>query len=236
MYALGKNPPAALVKYLDDPLIKSIRLEKQGKFSKYYYIDPETGHMRSCGGIHNYLKDLFYPNYVRKRKNYRTKRVKVHDRKASSKEEGKRMDKAIFDYVKTGKKPKMEMAKALIAYLEEKLGHAICGAQIPVYLGCLGGRVTQADVVTVDKEGRLYHAEIKCGHNASQKQGDLRGVPGAPNKDHSHWSLQSWYTTRGMREHGLPVHGFFVINVYKEGDAITVRKRANPEWLNRLPI
>lgn len=143
--------------------------------------------------------------------------------------EGKTIDKQITEYVRSGKKPKNPMAKAIIAYFEEQCQQRIVAAQVPLF--ALGGtRITQADFIVQDVHGALIMIELKCGYNRTQKQGYLRGLPGVPCRQNEIWELQRHYTHKGLEESGLRLMGSHVLNVYKEGTAIMVKRRKVPKW------
>lgn len=228
MFALvEKNPPKALVNYLTRPDIQQIDFDPARKM----YTD---GTGRYYGGLLSKLRSMYYPYWERKRKNYR-KKGKVVARKASSITEGKSIDKQITEYVRSGKRPKSNMARALIAYLEEQCNHRLVAAQVPLF-ALNGTRITQADLIVQDKQGSLLMIELKCGYNRTQKQGDLKGLPGVPCRQNEIWELQRHFTHKGLEESGLPLIGSHVINVYKEGkNGITVKQRKVPKWaLERL--
>lgn len=223
MYALCKNnPPLALVEYLSRPEIESIEFDS----SRRMYCNGEGRHF---GGLLSKLQQLYYPYWQRKRRSYRRKGAIV-TRKASSATEGKNVDKQLTEYVRTGKKPRHAMARAIVSYFEDQCNQRIVAAQVPLY-ALHGSRITQADLIVANADGSLVMIEVKCGYNRTQKQGDLKGLPGVPCRQNEIWELQRHYTHKGLVESGLPLIGSHVLNVYKEGkEGITVRKRKVPQW------
>ena len=222
MYALVKdNPPETLVKYLNQPKIQSISFDNARKM----YISEGTHY----GGLLSKLKSMYYPYWVRKKKQYKRRGAKPVTRKASSASEGKTIDRQITEYVKSGKTPRNNMAKAIVAYFK-KSNQRIVAAQVPLF-AIFGTRITQADFIVQDKDsGKLIMIELKCGYNRTQKQGFLKGLPGVPCRQNEIWELQRHYTHRGLEESGLELIGSHVLNVYKEGDGVTVKRRKVPEW------
>jgi hypothetical protein len=225
-YALTLNKPNEhLVKYLNHPTIKSI--VHTGEYFKMNDVIKK--------GIHKTLKKMYYPHYkvVAKKRHKKTKLK----RKGSSAKKGEAIDKHIFNIIKNPKKKfatRNSSVKALISYWEEGLGHTLQAAQVPVFIKSLNC-CTQADVITEDKEGRLFMWEVKSGFNARKSQGNLlRELCNVPNNEKNQWQLQRHYTTEGMKDLGLPIISSQVINVYEEGSGITVKRKSNPKWCQLL--
>lgn len=228
MYALCKtNPPVALVEYFSRPEIEGIEFDE----ARRMYRNAEGKHY---GGLLSKLQKMYYPHWQRKRRSYRRKGVTIA-RKASSAKEGKTVDKQLTEYVRSGKRPKSAMARAIVAYFEQENNQRIVAAQVPCY-ALHGLRITQADLIVANADGSLLMMEVKCGYNRTQKQGDMKGLPGVPCRQNEIWELQRHYTHKGLVESGLPIVGSHILNVYKEGkNGITVRKRKVPQWaLQRL--
>ena len=218
------NPNKDLVKYLNHPEIKSIKLiddhfEKDGIIKR---------------GIHNTLKKMYYPHYqITKKKRHRKTKLQ---RKGSSISKGKAIDKHLFDIIKNPKKKysvRNSSVKALVSYWEDGLEHTLQAAQVPVYIKSLNC-CTQADVITQDKEGNLFLWEVKSGFNNRKSQGTLHGLNKVPNNEKNHWQLQLHYTTQGCKDYKLPIKAHQVINVYEEGGNITVKRKKNPTWTKQL--
>ncbi len=228
MFAITPNAPnPALVAYTEKPLIKSIG------FNGFKYMYTVAGHTFYVGGIHSKLKSIYYPDFEVKLRQYRRKNGGIK-KKASTKRQGIAIDSQLKAYVRTGKKPRNVLAKAIIAYVEDQCKSTIQGSQVPVFLKQFN-IVTQADLIIQSPKGELMMLELKSGYNSARAQGTLRGLPNVPNTIKNQWNLQCHYTEKGLREGGLPIKGSYVINVFQEGDGVTVKKRKNPEWVKTLP-
>jgi len=222
MYALTKtNPNKSLVEYFDNPHIKNLAFN--GKAYTMY------GKVRS--GLIKRLKEIYYPDYRHKMKKHRKTKLQ---RKGSSIRIGKSIDKEIFNLINNPKKkPRNSHTKALVSYWES-IEHTLQAAQVPVFIKKLNC-CTQADVITQDKEGRLFLWEVKSGFNNSQKQSLLRNIEAVvPNCEKNHWQLQRHYTTEGLNDFGLNIEGSQIINVYGEKNDMTVKRKKNPIWCQKL--
>lgn len=185
------------------------------------------------GGLLTKLRQMYYPTYQRKRRSYKRK-GNVVVKRASSLAQGRAIDKQIAQYIETGKKPKNMLARGIVAYFEEQCECRLVCAQIPVYVERVN-RITAGDLVVEDRLGRLIYIEVKSGYNRCARQGSLKGIPDAPNKDHSHWELQRQYTHQALVQQGLPIHASYVINAYQDGQQVTVKRRKVPQWsLNKF--
>lgn len=224
MYALrphGANK--ALVAYLNKPEISNI--VHNGEL----YIGAD-GQQR--GGIHSILERAFYPHYKMKK---RRKSKKPRQFKGSSRELGMLVDRELSDYVKTGKEPEETLSIVIVTHLEH-MEHTLQACQVPLYVTVAGSeRITQADLISQDKQGRLWMWEIKTGYNRSQAQRMLRGLRDVPNNRHNHWELQRHYTHKGLVEGGLPIYRSHVLNVYREdGGRVHAKQRSVPKWCAKL--
>lgn len=226
MYALTKNSPnPKLVKYLHNPLIQSV-----GFNGHMYTYKDKDGAPRQTGGLISTLKKIYYPDFEVKKRQYRRKNKK-NKKGASTRTIGITIDKQIQSYIKIGKKPKNKLAIALVEYLENHCKQSLQAAQVPVFTL---KKVTQADIITQDEAGNLYMVEVKSGYNQCQAQGTLRTLPDVPNTIKNHWELQRHFTHKGLVEGGLDIKASYIVNVYTEGDGITVKKRKNPTWINKV--
>ena len=224
MHSITPNAPnPSLVAYLNKPLIKSIG------FNGFKYSYASGGHTFHVGGIHGKLKSIYYPEFTVKLRQYRRK-GKTNQKKASTKKQGILIDKQIKEYVKSGKKPRNALAKAVVAYVEDQCNSSLQAAQVPVFLKQFN-IVTQADLIIQNPKGELMMLELKSGYNCCRAQGTLKGYPDVPNTLKNQWELQRHFTEKGLREGGLPLKGSYIINVYQDGDGITVKRRSNPQWI-----
>ncbi len=234
MYALTSiRPNEDLVRYLQHPIIQSIRHDGE----KYSFCPTGGGARVVRSGLLSKLKKVFYPDFEYKRRRHRGERK----RKGSSRAQGISLDNQVFAYI-NGKYKKSALrhrySKALVQYLEDQIGHTLQAAQVPVYVHHFRC-VTQADLITQDKEGRLFVWELKTGYNQCQKQGFLTAIPGEtiPNNRKNQWELQRHFTTMGLTDVGLKLSGSQVLNIYDETDGkITVRRRKRPTWIDKLKL
>jgi hypothetical protein len=223
MYAIvPKKANKNLLNYVSKPIIKAIA------FNGNSY----TLNGKCVGGLLPALTKKYYPDYLQKKRQHRGKRL----RKASTRKQGIAIDNQLEAYVRDGKRPRNQLAKAIVAYLEDQCGHTIQAAQMPVVIRFFDGiRISQADIITEDSAGRLYMVEVKSGYNQSRSQGVLTDVEGdVDNNRKNHWELQRHYTHRGLVEGGLPIEASYVLNVYQEGKRVTVKKRKNPAWVSLI--
>ena len=221
MFALtSKNPNKQLVKYLENPLISSITHNGKG-FEVKGIIKP---------GLLKTLKRVYYPNFKRKMKQH-SRQTKMK-RKGSSRSKGIQIDKQLFDYIKKQKQPRNSYAKTLLKYWES-IGHTLQAAQVPVYISKFDC-CTAADVITEDKNKKLYLWEVKSGFNNSQKQGLMNYLKDVDNSVKNHWELQRHYTSKGLVDGGLELEGSQVINVYEQGEHIRVKRRKRPRWCDLI--
>jgi hypothetical protein len=221
MYSLTKKSPNPnLVKYLQKDIIQSVG------FNGHMY----TYSGGQCGGLISRLKKIYYPDFEVKKRQYR--KSKQNKKGASTKAIGIAIDKQIQSYIKIGKRPKNQLAVALVEYLEKKCKHTLQAAQVPVFIM---GRITQADLITEDESGNLYMIEVKSGYNQCKPQGFLAKLDNVPNTIKNHWELQRHFTHLGLVKGGLPIKASYVLNVYpEEGKGITVKKRKNPSWVHKI--
>lgn len=225
MYANKEHPE--ITRYLQNPLVASIRYRDPS--------DPGSGYTYSGGpraGLKSLLQYHFYPHYQVKKKKHHGKRK----RKASTAKQGITIDRQLMKYIASGKAPTNNLANAIRVYLEDHLHHTLVAAQLPILIQLLGTeRITQADLISADSQGRLYLWEVKSGYNQRQRQGELRHLPGSvPNREHEHWELQRHYTHLGATQQGLPIYKSAVLNVFEEEEKIAVHRRSVPRWTERL--
>lgn len=227
-YALtAVRPNKQLLSYLTKSTIKAIQFT-----GSHYTLAGKT-----VGGLIPALTERFYPDYKQKKRQFRRKGVKRR-RKASTKKQGITIDKQLQTYIETpNKRPRNALAKAVVAYLEDECKQRLQAAQVPVVIPFFGStKVSQADLITEDKEGRLYMVEVKSGYNQSKSQGTLKHIITTGGDDvksnrKNHWELQRHFTHQGLVSGGLPIEASFVVNVYQEDDKIAVKKRKNPKWI-----
>lgn len=221
--------------YLQDEFISHI------DFNEIHggYIFRENGVDQVCGGLIRALRTTYYPTF-----SYRTKkRRKIRCKKNSDKTQGKKVDAQIERYIESGGRimPTHRMALALVQYWTKR-NHTLQAAQVPVYVDQFK-IVTQADVITRDKDGRLWMWEVKTGYPSCPKQKHKRlfRVKGVvTNHPFNHWELQREFTLRGLIDKGLPVSESRVINVYDEyrkvdqTKVLTIKCRQPQKWAKEI--
>jgi hypothetical protein len=228
MYA---NTTPQLEPYLQDALIRSIVFDAKKQCYAYNY----KGVQVTCGGLVKKLRRTYYPQYKRKRRKYNKKNPAK--KRASSIAQGKRTDYELFEYVRTETKPTDTLAKGLVQYWEQTKGHCIVAAQVPVWIDDFQC-ITQADVMTQDKQGRLWLWEVKTGWNGVRKQGNLHTLQSVPNNDRSHWQLQLHFTQKGLLQRGVPIYQARVINAYTEWmskaqpHVVRINEIRPPKWVS----
>lgn len=228
MYSVRANAHPSITRYLKDSRIASIDFDE---YQGSYVCD--DGLRR---GLKKGLERMYFPHFVYKTRKSKKRRI----RKGSNAEEGSAVDEALADYIATRALPReCGMAMAIIMHLEDGLGHTLEAAQLPLFvpLGPRDERITQADLITSDLDGRLWMWEVKCGYNRVQKQGNLKRLSNVPNRYHEHWELQRHYTHLGLVKSGLKdLYKSHVMNIFIEDDQYGIQKRPIPKWCNdQLP-
>lgn len=214
----GLHP--GLSQYLKKPHIASVR-----------YDEEQQSFVCASGkrpGLVSGLRYRYYPYY---RRTTRRKGSRKRARMASSIEQGLAIGEGLTDYLKTGQMPEDGMAAVLVYYFEKIEGHTIQATEVPCFVQLDGSeRITRADVITADAKNRLWMWEIKSGYNRVQKQGDLQGLKGVPNRDNTHWELQRHFTHKGLEACGLDIYKSHVLNIFVEDGEYGVQKRPVPRW------
>jgi len=225
MYAItSEHPNKNLIGYLSGPVIRAL--------SK----DPVTQHYamggQVKGGLTTHLARRYYPTYQRKKHKHRKGQVRA--KKASSRKEGLAIMKQLMEFISNGTKPRNALAGAIVHHFRQN-NHSLQAAEVPVYIQSID-KVTQADLITEDAEGRLWMWEVKSGYNRVQKQGFMMSpLQTVPNRDHEHWELQRHYTHVGLQEQGLALHKSHVLNVYLDKDKrVHVDQRPVAKWIKDL--
>jgi hypothetical protein len=206
------------------------------------YTFQKAGGTRSCGGLINLLKHRYYPDYKDNRSKRKWKTVNV---KGSTAAQGKRVDAQIAAYVGSGVVPTRlcPMAKALLDYMHSK-GHQMQAAQVPVEIPDNGVlKLTQADLITRDNDGKLWLWECKTGAPVGFKRkqgkfkGDLLGDVDATKRNI--WHLQLHHTYLALKAAGVEISEARVIQVNEERKQeglhfVTIY--VPPEWTTRIVL
>jgi len=213
--------------YLRQPDTQSIHYDaKDGCFHF-----KERGVAFKTGGIHTYLQRTFYPHITTSSRQRRRGG-------GSSREIGSRIDAELVRLcgspkdcavhcqgscpaplagtgVATGK-GYHRFTIALVEHLHG-LGHRLVKAQVPVRIRRIA-RVTQADLITADSQGRLWMFEVKSGGSPMLNRGNgvLQGPlkqRGIPCSMAAQWDLQRQYTHQALVAEGIPIYASRVIRV-----------------------
>jgi len=218
--------------YLKSELVKSAHFDPERKC----YVVKRNGAIQNCAGLKSALKKRYYSHYRDNRSRRKWKSVQV---KGSSSAQGKRIDKEL-SWACAGKLDQCHpMTTALLAYWE-KNGHTLVAAQVPVAITAFGGRVTQADILTVGPENELYVWELKTGmpvgfNRTQQYFSKGSGADTVKCTKLNIWHLQLVYTVNGLKAAGVPVAHARIIQIYdhkKKGLEIKVHEP--PSWINEL--
>jgi len=206
-----------------DPAIRCYRFKKNGVNV-------------SCGGVHKTLEYIFYPHYKSNRSR-RKSNVKV---KGSTKAQGSRVDQEISDMVE-GKHPKKmhPMTHKILSYFVAN-GERLQAAQVPVELTTDVVKLTQADVITVDSQGRLILYEIKTGAPVGflRKQGTFQvaGFEDVPCTKKNIWQLQLAYTRMALLQAGVPIFKSFVLQIFEnKEEGLKLDLQPGAAWTKKLP-
>lgn len=234
--------PQTLRDYLDIDFIA------QAKFSKASdtYTTIEHGMYHQYYGLKSWLKRRYYPNHTHSVRKF--KKGHVFQIQGSSAQRGTMVDRQlsyyIVDQTRAGKKRRKKsgprkrpwdpLTLAIIRYFKCK-GHVIVATQVPVLLRRIK-RMTEADVLTVDVDGKLYMWEIKTAGVALTrgKTSFEPPIESVPCNKVNQWELQRLYTHRGMVEEGLNLHKSHVLHACMKHGRPCVRAMPHPKWLKRL--
>lgn len=234
-----------LQRYLQSEVPQSARYSDVTKCFHY----TKDGREVMVGGIHNWLRTLYYPDH----KSNRSKRN--HGRTAlvgSTKEQGQRVD-AELQLAVEGRKPEGRkrwhpMTAALLQWWRSR-GHVLQACQVPVELANGWSRMTKADVITRSvADGKLWLWEVKTGwpvgfYLSSKEQPTFSGAKFGDIRctEENVWYLQLHYTHQALETMaGLRIEGGArIIQVYarKGQKQLLVEERVPPPWLTtRVPL
>jgi hypothetical protein len=237
----------ALSAYLESEVARSAHYNEQTQ--SFHYT--KHGRPIQCGGIHGWLRTLFYSHYVRNRSDRNHKQVSLI---GSTHTQGKLVD-AQLEAITRGKmsmthRKMHKMTRAIVEWLHAR-GHTLEAAQVPVELAQGWGRMTCADLITRNKaDGKLWVWEIKTGFPVGfyRSQGNFANAPleDVPCTQQNIWFLQLHYTHQALCTMArLPIEGGCsrILQVYlkKQGRgkpaALIVEEHAPPAWLTaRVPL
>lgn len=234
------NVPKVLCTYLDKEIFKN--MSRSSVNERYQTI--VRGKYSDFGGLRKWLERRYYPHYTPSKRRFQ--KGKTYKVKASSDVRGKRVDRElsqhIFDQTAVGKKRRKrngprkrkpdKLTQGILRFWRAK-GHVPVASQVPVELKRIG-RMTEADVVTVDPKGQLYMWEVKtCGVGIKQHKGEFKApYDSVPCTLPNQWELQRHYTHQGMVQGGLPLTRSFVLHATELRNGHTsIRAMPNAKWI-----
>lgn len=225
----------SLAHHLHSNTIQSARFDPdQGK---YEFV--KFNKTISCGGLIQTMRYKYYPNYKDNRSKRKWQSVKI---KGSSATQGKRVDSEVAASIE-GNLPKKphKMTKALLAYWQSE-GHQLQAAQVPVEVILSGANIkmTQADLIARDAQGRLWLYEIKTGAPVGfyQKQGKFLGVLSEVDCTKQNiWHLQLLHTRLALEAAGVEIFQSRIIQIYEERGSpeLQIKLHEPPEWTRLVP-
>lgn len=238
----------ALAAYLETEVVRTTRYDEK---TKCFHYTKGGGREVQCGGLHSWLRTLFYPKYQSNRSERKHSSVAIV---GSSHKQGVLIDTQL-QALAEGKlslssKKVHKMTRALVDWLHAR-GHELQAGQVPVELAQGWSRMTRADLITRSKaDGRLWVWEIKTGFPVGFYRGQ-GNFANAPLEDiactqQNIWLLQVHYTHQALVTTArLPIEGGCsrVLQVYakKQGhgkpNLLVVEEHAPPAWLtSRVPL
>lgn len=203
------------------------------------YVAPYGGRLVVHCGLLDKVRNRHYLNYRRgKEQNSRKGRTNI---KGSSRDLGMRVDRELVAFVAQKKNQPLRhpLTAALLRYWFS-LNHRLVAAQLPVRVQSFVCCMTQADILTMDPNGRLWLWEVKTGAPIGfyLKDKPLQGVRGAavPCTGLAVWQLQLAYTRRALIESAqLPIAEARIIQVHEQRKGPLVTKVYElPEWHDRI--
>lgn len=200
------------------------------------FVAPMQGRMaKHCGLIHK-IRARHFIHYGSKQSKRRHGKTNVI---GSSSAIGKRVDKELMmECSAKPKKKKHVLTKALIDYWTQA-GHTIVRCQLPVIVRDFVMCMTQADVITMDRNNHLWLWEVKTGMPVGfyRKNGVLKHTTGepVPCTGMEVWQLQLLYTQRAVCTAGIPIRHARVIQVHEQRDGpVVVKVHEPPKWVERV--
>lgn len=244
MYAITeKTPlPPSLADYLDTRFVQSCKLLKTGTNTAFFKCVPPTRTDNvsvHCSGVNSSLNRKYYRISQRERAKKRQSSRNTTNKQSSSKKEGIRVHREIFEHVRQTRPVRHWMAIALVQYFENKLEHVMVASELPVYVKQLDC-VTQVDLITWDPKNKKLHMwELKCGRGANKRYKNpiMKQIP---NTTRNHAEFQRHFTCLGLIYGGVKIdlRNSHVINIYREKGRKTpiINIRKHPAWTQSLPF
>lgn len=222
-----------LARYLHSSVAQSARYDESVRCYRFR----KQGLERIAGGLHRTLQSTFYPHY----KDNRSRRKRDVQIRGSSKAQGKRVDQEVAMMVEGRLQKKLhKMTLALLQFWKERK-ETLQAAQVPVELTVNQTKMTQADLITRDAQGRLVLYEIKTGapvgFHVTQDTFQVKSVAHIRCTKKNIWQLQLAYTRMALEQSaGIPIHEAYVIQIYDHrGEGLQIDLHPQPTWTQLLP-
>lgn len=223
----------ALAQYLHSKVAQSAHYNENSRCYKFC----KNGIWLTCGGLHRTLKGIYYPHYKDNRSR-RKGNVKI---KGSSKKQGIRVDREVGMMVERARIKKMHpMTQRLLEFWNE-MGEHLQASQVPVQLTLTKTKMTQADLITRDAQGRLILYELKTGapvgFSVTQGTFSVKEAQHVKCTKQNIWQLQLAYTRMALQKAGIPIYESRVIQIFeKKGEGLQVKIYTPPVWTEKLPL
>lgn len=200
------------------------------------YVAPVQGRMVKHCGLIEKLRSRHYVQCGKKQSKRRDRSVNI---KGSTSSIGKRVDLELL--LASVGKPKKRQHKFTTALLNhwKNMGHTLARCQVPVLVRQFHCCMTQADVITMDSENKLWLWEVKTGAPIGfhHRHGDLHHVSGdpVPCNGMAQWQLQLEYTRRALMNANIPISHAHIIQIHDQRKGPTLIKvHPQSDWLFRI--
>lgn len=217
----------SLLSHLSSPLATSARFNP---IFECYEFENTSKRATRCGGLHKTLTALFYSHYV----SDRSKRKSDTYVTGSNKEQGIEVDRQIGQSVAGKLVNAHPMTRRLLQFWKDS-EETLQASQVPVQLTTEEVKMTQADLITMDKRGRLILYEIKTGMpvglNRTQDYFTVEQVHNVPCTKKNIWFLQLAYTQKALEQARVEIYKARVIQIYEDKrDGLVVKVHPLPKW------
>lgn len=222
----------AVESYLSKDFARNAQYDRRKKC----FVAPIQGRMTKHCGLIKKIGSRHMPGYGDKQSKRRHGSTNVI---GSSSKLGTRVDKELV--LECGIKPRKKkhiLTKTLLDYWTNA-GHKLVTAQLPVIVRDFSTCMTQADIITMDRNNHLWLWEVKTGMPVGfhLKKGFLHHVDGepVPCTGMEKWQLQLIYTQRAVCNAGIPIRHARVIQVHEQRNGpVVVKVHEPPRWIERI--
>ncbi len=236
IFSVIPYPHPSIAAHIETPFVKTVTFNEEHKRFRY----EQHGRPVEATGLKFLIEIKYHKHYKRNRSKRRGTNIV-----GSSSKEGTRVDDQIAMWTagQQVKRPN-KLAVRFWRYWKEN-GHTVQAAQLPVQIP-LYDKVTQADVITMDRNGKLWLWECKCGApvGAANKQGvfenivDVDGKTPVPCTQYMIWQLQLHFTKLALIAAGIPIAESRVLQIhaYRDTTELAVYEREPPPWIGQLKL